>query len=82
MCYVSFLPDRRQAFDTTDEQLHVLRVNLTYIMLIMKAALALSEAYVFEHHRKRASYLPSMAFPIIQLSIRAVEFNRNFGYFM
>lgn len=70
-----FLPDRRQASDITDEQLHALRVNLMCIMLIMKAVLELSEAYVFEHHRMHVSCPPSMAYPIIQLSIRAVDCN-------
>lgn len=65
------LPDQRQASDIRDEQLHVLRVNLMCIMRIMKAALALSEAYVSGRHRMHASYPPLMVYPIIQLSIQA-----------
>ena len=77
-----YLRDRRQASDITDEQLHALRENLMCTMQIMKAALALSEACVFEHHRMHVSYPPSMAFPIIQLSIRAVlKMKRKFLVF-
>jgi hypothetical protein len=67
------LQDQRPASGRANELLHVLHVNLMYIMLIMKVAWERDEACEFVRHRMHTSYLPWMEFPIIQLSIRAVR---------